>query len=110
MQKVTLYFLERPDIKINIELYFSESGQLILDGYDFGKSVEYAWGDSDYEYTITIESKEVEKLYGIFGLEPDNRPELLQAIKKRFGVNEAYTVFGKFLQSHGIDYSGFTYN
>ncbi|MCO5257693.1 MAG: hypothetical protein M9926_13155 [Lentimicrobium sp.] len=41
MQKVTLYFLERPDIKINIELYFNGSGQLILDGYDIGKSVKY---------------------------------------------------------------------
>jgi hypothetical protein len=109
MQKVTLFYLERPGIKINIGLYFSESGQLTLDGYDIGKSVQYAWGDSDYEYTITIEPKEVEKLCEIFGLEPDNRQALLEAIKERFGVNEAYTLFDKFLKSHGIDYSGFTY-
>ena len=109
MQKVTLYFLERPDIKINIELYFDESGQLILDGYDIGKSVKDFQGDSDYEYTITIEPKEVMKLYEIFSLEPDNREALLEAVKERFGVNEAYTLFEKFLKSHGIDYSGFTY-
>lgn len=110
MQKVTLYFLERPDIKISIELYFNESGQLILNGYDIGKSVTNFWGDSDYEYTITIEPKEVEKLCEIFSLEPDNREALLEAIKDRFGVNEAYTLFEKFLKTHGIDYSGFTYN
>ena len=49
MQKVILCFLKKPDIKISIELYFNESGQLTLDGYDIGKSVQYAWGDSDYE-------------------------------------------------------------
>lgn len=44
MEKVTLFYLKRPDIKIHIQTYFNEQGQLYLDGYDIGKSVENAGG------------------------------------------------------------------
>ena len=44
----TLYHLEREDIKINIVARF-EKDKLIIDGYDIGKTVKEAWGDSDYE-------------------------------------------------------------
>jgi hypothetical protein len=59
MDKVTLFYLERPDIKISMEIYFNDKDQLFFDGYDIGKSVEEVWGDSDYEYTYTIEPEEV---------------------------------------------------
>ncbi len=46
----------------SMELYF-DGNQLVFDGYDIGKTVEDAWGDSDYEYSYTIEPAEVEMLY-----------------------------------------------
>lgn len=109
MEKVTLYHLEGPDIKRSIELYFNEKGQLYFDGYDIGKSVEKCWGDSDYEYTYTIEPQEVRKFYAIFDLEPGNYSGLLQELKKRFSAYNAYTLFGLFMADHNIKYSGFTW-
>lgn len=44
MEKVVLFYLERPDIKISMEIYFNEKDQLCFDGYDIGKSVEGLWG------------------------------------------------------------------
>lgn len=83
MEKVILFDLERPDIKISMQVYFNEKDQLYFDGYDIGKSVEAAWGDSDYEYTYTIEPEEVNKFYPIFNLKPGDKRELLQEIKNR---------------------------
>ena len=45
-KSITLYHLEREDIKIDIVARF-DKGDLIIDGYDIGKTVEEAWGDRD---------------------------------------------------------------
>jgi len=110
IEKVTLYYLERPDIKISMQIYFNEKGQLYFDGYDIGKTVEEVWGDSDYEYTYTIESKEVNKFYRIFNLKTGDKSGLLQAIKNRFSVNEAYSLFGNFMEENDIKYESFTWS
>jgi len=109
MDKVTLYKKELPNITISMELYFNEKGQLIFDGYDSGKSVENALGDSDYEYDYTIEPIEVEKLYSLFQIGAGDESGLLQAIKVRFEGNEAYSIFGKFLDEHKIEYVSFSW-
>jgi hypothetical protein len=109
MEKVTLFHLERSDIKISMQIYFNEKDQLYFDGYDIGKTVKEVWGDSDYEYTYTIESEEVNKFYQIFDLRVGDKSGLLQAIKNRFSVNEAYSLFGDFMQEHNIRYDRFTW-
>ena len=50
MERIELYKFDAAHISISIGLYFNKEGQLIFDGYDRGKRVEYALGDSDYEY------------------------------------------------------------
>jgi len=107
--KVTLFYLETPDIKISIEIYFNEKNQLFFDGYDIGKTVKEVWGDSDYEYTYTIEPDEVIKFYQIFNLRIGDKSGLLEAIKERFSVNEAYTLFGEFMEANHIKYESFTW-
>jgi len=109
MEKVTLFSLEKPEIKISMELYFNEKDQLYFDGYDVGKSVEKVWGDSDYEYSYTIEPEEVIKFYQIFNLKTGDKSGLLQELKNRFSVNEAYTLFGEFMKTHKIKYSSFSW-
>ena len=109
MEKITLYREERADIKINMEMYFNEKGQLIFDGYDIGKTVADWWGDSDYEYTYTIEAVEVEKLYPLLGIASSDKHALLLEIKKRFGGNEAYSKFGDFMSKNNIEYTAFTW-
>jgi len=109
MEKVTLFYLERPDIKISIQIYFTEKEQLFFDGYDIGKTVEKTWGDSDYEYTYTVEPDQVSRLYKVFGLNEGDKSGLLQEIKNRFSVNEAYSLFGNFMKENGIEFKGFTW-
>ncbi len=110
MEKVTLFAVERPDIKISMQIYFTEKNQLFFDGYDIGKTVEEVWGDSDYEYTYTIEPDEVNKFYPLFSLTVGDKAGLLQEIKNRFSVNKAYSLFGEFMTANGIKYESFTWN
>jgi hypothetical protein len=109
MEKVTLFYLERPNIKISIQIYFNEKDQLYFDGYDIGKAVEEVWGDSDYEYTYTIEPEEVHKFYQLFSIPDGDKSALLQEIKNRFSVNEAYSLFGEFMRVNNIKFSRFSY-
>lgn len=92
-----------------MEVYFTELNQLYFDGYDIGKLVEDAWGDSDYEYTYTVEPIEVEKLFTIFKLYKGDRSGLLLEIQKQFSGNEAYSSFGAFMNKHHIKYSSSTW-
>ena len=105
MEKATLFFLENSNIKISMQIYFNEKDQLYFDGYDTGKFVEEAWGNSDY----TIESKEVNKFYQIFNLKAGDKSGLLQAIKNEFSVNKAYSLFGEFMLAHNINHERFTW-
>jgi hypothetical protein len=104
MSRITLFHLERPDIKITIEVYF-DNGMLIFEGYDIGKSVEGIWGDSDYEYGYNIKPEEVQKLYNAFNLEKNNQALMLSEIKNRFSHNRAYSMFGEFLRKNNIIYT-----
>jgi len=109
MEKIILFREEKPDIRIYMEMYFNEKGQLIFEGQDLGKLVEEWWGDSDYEYSYTIESAEVEKLYSILGIASFDKHALLLEIKKRFEGNEAYSKFGDFMRENNIDFGAFTW-
>ena len=110
MEKVTLFYLENSNIKISMQIYFNEKDQLYFDGYDTGKFVEETRGNSDHEYIYTIESEEVNKFYPIFNLKNGDKSGLLQAIKKEFSVNKAYSLFGEFMLAHNIKHERFTWN
>ena len=109
MEKVTLFYLERPDLKISIQIYFNEKDQLYFDGHDIGNSVEEVWGDSDYEYIYKIEPEEVNKFYNLFSIRNGDKATLLQEIKNRFSVNKAYSLFGEFMCANNIKFGSFTW-
>lgn len=109
MDRIELFKVVSPTIKISMQLYFNEKGQLIFDGYDIGKGVEDCWGDSDYEYNYTIEPLNVEKFYSLLGIAKGDRYALLLELKKRFGTNTAYTDLGEFMTAHNIKYKPFTW-
>ena len=106
--RITLFSLVRPDINVRIELYFDEMGQLILEGYDMGKTVEEIWGDADYEYSHIVPAEEVHKFYSLFDLPQNDRTTLLRTLRKFFGDNSAYTLFGEYMDAHGVKYTSFT--
>jgi hypothetical protein len=107
MPHLNIYQYEDKDIKISMDLYFNEQDQLIFDGYDIGRKVLEIRGRSDYEYKYTIAPGGVQKLAELFQIEYSDRTALLQAIKDKFGGNEAYSKFGAFMDSHGVKYEVF---
>lgn len=109
MEKATLFCLERSDIKIKMAIYFTDKEQLYFDGCDSGKAVVECWGDSDYEYTYTIEPAEVTKFYNLFALKQGDKTGLLQALQTQFSVGHAYSLFGEFMAKHNIQFEGFTW-
>ena len=107
-ESITLYHLEREDIKIDIVARF-EKDKLIIDGYDIGKTVQEAWGDSDYEYVMTIPAKSLPQLYGLLGVEVGDRKTLLEALAKRFHGNKCFSAIGDFLDQNSIEHETFTW-
>ena len=70
----------------SLTAYLKEDGDLVLEGYDLGKSVEKHWGDTDYEYWRTVKNEHVPKV-------------LLELIKERFDSDGK---FHEWLDSKGI--------
>lgn len=87
--QVTLYELRSEDGEVSLlEAYVKESGELVLEGYDRGKTTAAVMGDSDYEYWRTVAEEDVPRV-------------LLELIKDRF---ESDVDFTDWLKSRGIDY------
>ena len=107
--RITLFTLVRPDINVRIELYFDETEQLILEGFDMGETVEEIWGDADYEYSHIIPAGEIEKFYSILDLPKNDRTTLLRTLKKIFGESSAFTLLAEFMDAHGIRYTSYTW-
>ena len=106
--EVTLYHVKRPDIKIDIVARF-EDEKLVIDGYDIGKTVEEAWGDSDYEYAMTIPAEGVRTLYRLLGVEEGRKEKLLQALQERYHENNCFSAIRDFLDENGIKYDSFSW-
>jgi hypothetical protein len=106
--KVTLFHLVNPNIEVTIEAYFEEE-KLVIEGYDIGKRVEEAWGNSDYEYSVTIPNKEVIKLYPLLKVKEGDKEGLLKAIASKYNTNTCYSTFRDFLDKNGIKSDGFSW-
>jgi hypothetical protein len=108
MLKIILFHFRTAAIEITIEARF-EGENLVIEGYDIGKTVEEAWGDSDYEYSLTIQPQEVEKLYPLLDVELFDKQGLLYAIEARFNTNTCYSEFRSFLDKNNIKAVGFSW-
>jgi hypothetical protein len=89
--KIRLYE-SRGDTTVLIDVEIAEDGRLEISGQDLGDAPEKYWGDSDYEYWVSV------------------RPEhkdwvLLALIEKLYGGHSAAdSDFMEFLRSKGIPY------
>jgi hypothetical protein len=106
---ITLYTFQSDDIRISIEAYF-DGDNLVIDGYDIGKRVEEYWGDSDYEYVLTIPSPSVDFLFRYFEVSDNSRSELLIKLAEKFNTNTCYSDIRKLLESNNQACSGFTWS
>ena len=108
MCKVTLFEYADEGIHITITARF-ENEDLIVEGYDIGKTVEEAWGDSDYEYTTTIRQPNMKAFCKALEVKPNNKDEILKKLSETFTGNTCYSDIGKFLSKHHIESEGFTW-
>ena len=108
MYRTTLFQYSDSGISINIESYF-DGESLVIEGYDIGKKVEEAWGDSDYEYITTISENEVKKLYALMEVNDGDKYGLIQAIADKYNTNTCYSQFNDFLSKNGIKSEGFSW-
>ena len=104
-----LFTIDREDIKVTIDLGF-DGENLKLDGYDIGKMVNDIFGDSDYEYSITVSSENLPKLYEINKVEIGKKEELINALSVFLSDNKAYSLFHDYLKENEIKFTSFTYN
>ncbi|MBL7859006.1 MAG: hypothetical protein JNM57_15045 [Cyclobacteriaceae bacterium] len=105
---VTLFYSKTDDIKITVEARF-EGESLVIEGYDIGKRVKEYWGDSDYEYSTTIQPENVLRLYALLHLPSGDKNALLQALADRFHTNSCYSEIQQWLHNHQIPYQGFSW-
>lgn len=108
MDSVILYHTQNEDIKVTVEARF-DNESLVIDGYDIGKRVEAYWGDSDYEYTTTVQGQHVQKLYTLMNVVVDDKQSLLHALANRFHTNTCYSEIQQWLEENKIPYEGFSW-
>ena len=79
----------------------SDDGTLTIEGQEIGDSVErfFGTGYHEYEWTWTIESKDIAQLKSAL----DSVDDVLVALAKRFS-NDAAVELQPFLDKHGIPY------
>lgn len=109
MDRVLLFFLQTDHVKVTIEAFFDSTGNLIVEGYDIGKSVEEYWGDSDYEYSVTVPAEEVIKVYELFALPKGNQQQLLSWLQAHYNTNTCYSDFRQWLEVNKIKHEGFSW-
>lgn len=105
---ITLFHFESDDIKIDIEARF-EGDALVVEGYDIGKRVKEYWGDSDYEYSVTVAPQNVLLLFSVLVIPLGDRQGLLNEIARRFHTNTCFSDFRKLLEDNHIPSSGFSW-
>jgi hypothetical protein len=108
MLPIILFQMETPTIKVDIQAYF-ENEKLIIEGYDIGKSVKDWFGDSDYEYRMTIHEEEVKKLYSLMEVQEGDKEVLLKTIADHYNTNSCYSEFMEFLTKNGIKFESFSW-
>lgn len=68
---ITMSDSKSAEISVHLVAKIGDDGRLVLEGYDAGSMVEALWGDSDYEYWLTVDKKYKDTI-------------LLHLIKERF--------------------------
>lgn len=66
-----------PRDKRYLDALIDDKGNLVLEGYDIGDSVKEFWGDSDYEYWLTVSQEWKDTV-------------LLLLIKERFALSSDF--------------------
>jgi hypothetical protein len=60
--RIVLNSHESKRVRTTLAAGFNAKGDLVLEGFDSGSSVEEMWGSDDYEYWLTVEQARLPEL------------------------------------------------
>ncbi|MBC8435994.1 MAG: hypothetical protein H8D88_00360 [Bacteroidetes bacterium] len=97
--------------KRDLYVVITDDGDLILDGCDSGPAVLEHFGESDYEYAVTVKA---DNLVKVFDLLTDSKQEyrqssLLELIRKRFSHEYGFSEFKDLLEKQHIDFDSWSF-
>jgi len=82
---------------IHIDMRIDENGDLLFSGQDIGNAPEEIFGDSDYEYWLTVPASEKDRL-------------LLALLEKHYaGDASVVSTLREFMESKNIPYNFYSY-
>ncbi len=115
-------FEERGDTSRFVDAEINDNGDLVVSGQDVGEAPLQWWGDSDYEFWVTVASKDKQRILEALrnssrktGTSPDtelkDEDAALLALLKHFYFGHFHAVdeFKDFLQSQGIPFGWMTW-
>jgi hypothetical protein len=92
---------------------FTESGDLQLSVQDVGEAPRQFWGDSDYEWWVTVKAQQVPRLLELLRGESSTAPtadDLLALIGRNFGGHASGpSEFPEWLKRNRVPYEFFSY-
>ncbi len=90
-------FQERGETSRFIDAEINDDGNLVVSGQDVGEAPLHWWGDSDYEFWVTVASQHKDRV-------------LLALLEQLYGGHfSAVDEFRSFLQSKGIPFGWMTW-
>ena len=105
---VILYQLIVPGDKRTITASFTGEN-LLIDGYDIGKSAKEFWDDSDYVYSMTVPAAELSKLYKLLGIKPNLKTELLHKLHANYHEGDCFSKIKDLFDANNIRYEYFSW-
>ena len=80
-------------------------GKLTVSGHDLGAQVRQFFDSDDYEYAISLDSSNTEKLFEELKCTDASDEEKLYVIKQTFDSSRADSALKEYCKEHGIETS-----
>ena len=120
-----LFRLRDKSISIHIDVCIDkDTGSLVIEGHDVGRAVSAAFGDSDYEYWLTIKKENKPRLFELFAesdpeavaaaigytKDQDRDKALVALIQKHFSQHDVVSKLQESCESKAIPCEFFSYS
>lgn len=120
-----LFRLRDKSISIHIDVCINEdTGSLVIEGHDVGRAVSAAFGDSDYEYWLTVNRENKLRLFELFdesdpeavavaigcSKDKDRDKALVALIQKHFSQHDVVSKLQEVCEARGIPCEFFSYS
>ena len=99
-QNITLCEVELERVSIYVDASLV-GGELHISGQDIGEAAEEFWGDSDYEYWLTLPAKDTRKFFKLICADSPGK-DPLTVLQKKFHGESAFRSISTFCKRHGI--------